>query len=258
MSNYTKLNYKNYLTTINALPGSQLFRHLYVKDETGREFDATNDGDLSCALTVSSILCLFGWIDKTHATVKSTIESMFGCGWRATGTPRPGDIVHYPAKGTHNEHVGFFMGADEVISNISAQHVPAEHQLQMSDGRLPVEYYTRDYGDVEDEAKTMKSSSNVSREIHKKLSKKYFDLILSGQKTFEFRVADFDCESGDILVLDEYEYVTDDDNLDRKLTGRSIRKVVGYVGKTKDFTWLKRPDVKKDAEKYGYQIMSLL
>jgi len=100
----------------------------------------------------------------------------------------------------------------------------------------------------------------MSREIHKKISKKYFDLILTGQKTFEFRVADFECEPGDILVLDEYEYDNEDDSSRalRSATGRSIRKTVGYVGKTKDYAWLERPDVKKEVEKYGYQIISLL
>lgn len=96
------------------------------------------------------------------------------------------------------------------------------------------------------------------KEIHKKLSKEYFEQIESGEKTFEFRLADFDVEPGDILILDEYEYENSDDTLARSPTGRSIRKKVGYVGKTKDFAWLNRPDIKKDAEKYGYQIISLL
>ena len=98
----------------------------------------------------------------------------------------------------------------------------------------------------------------MSREIRKKLSKQYFDLITSGQKTFEFRVADFECEPGDTLVLEEYEYENDDDTLARRPTGREMRRKVGYVGKTKDFAWLKRPDVKADAERYGYQTISLL
>lgn len=147
MSNYTKLNYKNYLTTIKALPDSQLFRHLYVKDENGREFDAARDGDVSCALVVSSVLCLFGWIDKTHATVASTVKAMLACGWRVTDAPKPGDVVHYSAENTSNEHVGFFIGAGEVISNVSAKHAPGEHHLRMSDGRLPSEYYTREYNE---------------------------------------------------------------------------------------------------------------
>ena len=100
----------------------------------------------------------------------------------------------------------------------------------------------------------------MTREIHKKISKKYFDLIAAGQKTFEFRVADFECEPGDVLVLEEYEYENenDDGTMARRPTGRVLRRKVGYVGKTKDFAWLERPDVKADAEKYGYQIISLL
>ena len=99
----------------------------------------------------------------------------------------------------------------------------------------------------------------MSREIHKKLSKKYFDLIASGQKTFEFRVADFECESGDVLVLEEYEYENEDDSRGARVpTGRSLCRRVGYVSKTEEFVWLDRPDVKRDAEEFGYQIISLL
>ena len=97
------------------------------------------------------------------------------------------------------------------------------------------------------------------REIHKKISKEYFELIISGQKTFEYQVADFDCEPGDILVLEEYEYVNDDsDKENRRPTGRVLRKKVSYVARTKDFEWTNRPDVKVALKKYGAQIISLL
>ncbi len=97
------------------------------------------------------------------------------------------------------------------------------------------------------------------KEIHKKISPEYFEKILSGEKTFEYRVNDFDCQSGDILVLDEYEYTQGQGTTEgRRSTGRSIRKKVGYVAKTVDFDWLNRPDVKADLEKYGAQIISLL
>lgn len=94
------------------------------------------------------------------------------------------------------------------------------------------------------------------REIHKKINKKYFDLVASGQKTFEYRVNDFECESGDILILEEYEY--DADFRGRKATGRVLKKKVGHVAKVTDFEWLKRPDVQADFEKYGAQIISLI
>lgn len=97
------------------------------------------------------------------------------------------------------------------------------------------------------------------REIHKKISPEYFEAIASGQKTFEYRVNDFACEPGDILILEEYEYSEGQGTTQgRHPTGRSIRKRVGYVAHTTDFDWLNRPDVKADFENYGAQIISLL
>lgn len=97
------------------------------------------------------------------------------------------------------------------------------------------------------------------REIHKKISPEYFEKISSGEKTFEYRVNDFECEPGDILVLDEYEYTKGQETMEgRYPTGRSIRKKVGHVARITDFDWLDRPDVKADIEKYGVQIISLL
>lgn len=97
------------------------------------------------------------------------------------------------------------------------------------------------------------------REIHKKISPEYFEAVLSGEKTFEWRANDFECEPGDILVLDEYEYPKGQETKEgRYPTGRSIRKKVGYVARTSDFDWIVRPDVKANLEKYGEQTISLL
>ena len=148
------LQYKNYVTMINALPGSNLFRHLYMVDDnngTGREseFDATDDGDLSCAEVVSSVLRLFGWIDSPHATVQSTLLAIKKCGWYETCEKNiePGDIVVWPASETKNEHIGFYIGKGSVISNISKARVPGKHALIMSDGRSPVSFWSRDFDD---------------------------------------------------------------------------------------------------------------
>lgn len=93
------------------------------------------------------------------------------------------------------------------------------------------------------------------REIHKKIAKEYFEAIVSGQKTFEYRANDFVYEAGDVLVLEEYEYA---EGKAMGATGRCIRKKVGYVGKTKDFDWLERKDVRRSFEENGAQIISLL
>lgn len=82
--------------------------------------------------------------------------------------------------------------------------------------------------------------------IEKKILPEYFDLVLSGKKTYDLRLADFSVSEGDTLVLKEW------DKNAEKYTGREIEKVVTYVGRTKgDTTW----DA-ADIEKFGYQIIS--
>lgn len=101
--------------------------------------------------------------------------------------------------------------------------------------------------------------SQSPREIHKKISSEYFDLIASGQKTFEYRVNDFDCQPGDTLVLEEWIYDGGyGDTEHRYPTGRTLRRKAGYVGKTSAFDWLDRPDVRAALEQHGTQIISLL
>lgn len=98
------------------------------------------------------------------------------------------------------------------------------------------------------------------REIRKKVNHEYYELILSGQKTYEYRIADFECEPGDILILEEWEYNNGDysDTENRHPTGREIRKKVGHVAKISDFDWMDRPDMQAAFDQYGAQIISLL
>ena len=88
----------------------------------------------------------------------------------------------------------------------------------------------------------------MSRVISKKVYSRSFDEILSGEKTYELRLADWECEPGDILEL------VDIDDATRQPTGRTLRKKVGTVGKTRDIDFWSSEDV----ERYGYQIISLL
>tara|TARA_Y100000310_G_scaffold142407_1_gene141944 strand:- start:8557 stop:8823 length:267 start_codon:yes stop_codon:yes gene_type:complete len=83
--------------------------------------------------------------------------------------------------------------------------------------------------------------------IEKKVWPEYFKKIIAGDKKFELRLADFDCEPGDLLVLKEWDPETKD------YTGEEIEKEVTYVAKTKgaDKFW-----PKEDIDKYGFQIIS--
>ena len=82
--------------------------------------------------------------------------------------------------------------------------------------------------------------------IEKKIWPEYFQAVLEGRKTYELRLADFECGPGDELILKEWDPKT------KQYSGRQIEKLVSYVGKTKDYTFWPKEDV----DKYGYQIIS--
>ena len=82
--------------------------------------------------------------------------------------------------------------------------------------------------------------------INKKIQSEYFQKVFNGKKTYELRLADWECNEGDILILEEWDPRT------KEYTGRTIEKIVTYVGKTKNMTFWPAEDV----EKYGYQIIS--
>jgi hypothetical protein len=88
----------------------------------------------------------------------------------------------------------------------------------------------------------------MSQIITKKVYSRYFDKILSGDKTYELRLADWECSTGDILELIDIDDVT------RQPTGRSLRKKVGTIVRTKDVDFWPQNDI----EKYGFQIIGLL
>jgi len=82
--------------------------------------------------------------------------------------------------------------------------------------------------------------------IEKKIRPEYFEKIYAGEKTFELRLADWECNKGDTLLLKEWDPET------KEYTGRELEKEVTYVLKTKDVSFWSKEDV----EKYGYQIIS--
>ena len=75
--------------------------------------------------------------------------------------------------------------------------------------------------------------------IKKKIWMEYFDLVNSGKKKFELRVDDFDVKEGDTLMLEEW------DNKNKKYTGRTIEKKVGYVLKFKLDSFGQEEEIKK-------------
>lgn len=83
--------------------------------------------------------------------------------------------------------------------------------------------------------------------IKKKIWPEYFELVKSGKKKFEARVADFEIKEGDVFILEEWNPKT------KEYTGRTIEKKVGYVLKFDPDSFRQREEI----EKNGLQIISL-
>lgn len=86
--------------------------------------------------------------------------------------------------------------------------------------------------------------------IEKKVWPEYFQEIIEGNKTFELRLNDFEINTGDILVLKEWNPET------KEYTGRELEKEVGYVGKWKIDDLTKFWPI-EDIESKGVQVISL-
>ncbi len=128
-----KLNlFLSYIKTIENSVGSNLFRNLYFEIE-GSVVDVLNDGDLSCATYVTTILYIFGLIKERHTTVIATIDDISRSGWFEIKDPRKGALILWGYKKKDNgtqgkhRHVGFFIDNETAISNDSSTRVIAKH-----------------------------------------------------------------------------------------------------------------------------------
>jgi hypothetical protein len=109
-----------------------MFRNCIVEIDSV-EKDITNDGELSCAFFVSSVLMLFRFIESSHATVDGLIFDLEKSGWENVSERTPGAIIVWEElvdeKGAPHKHIGFVLEGDEVISNSSSQRVPTKHHF---------------------------------------------------------------------------------------------------------------------------------
>jgi ASC-1-like (ASCH) protein len=82
----------------------------------------------------------------------------------------------------------------------------------------------------------------------KKVWPEYFQKIIEGKKTYELRLADWECKDGDVLVLKEWNPET------KEYTGREIEKKVSHVGvfKIDELFW-----PKEDIERHGLMVISI-
>lgn len=82
--------------------------------------------------------------------------------------------------------------------------------------------------------------------IKKKCWPGIFEDVLSGKKKFDVHVDDFECEEGDVLVLEEWNPQTGE------YTGRKIEKEIKYVLKTNEQKFWSEKDKKKGFVVFGF------
>ncbi len=130
---------ETYLSVIKNSVGSKTYRSAYAK-VNGRKKDILENGNLSCAYFVSSILTVFKLINTPHTTVKSTIKDMQKNGWHEIKRPRNDCVLvwgekYFKESGETHSHIGFYIGKQKAISNNSKKSTPTIHSYKKHDGR---------------------------------------------------------------------------------------------------------------------------
>src|ERR1051326_3262321 len=111
------LKKKSYLAMIrNAAKGeNNMFRNLYALVD-GQEQDILQNGQVSCAVFVSSVLAFSGMLDRPHATVQGTEKAMAQAGWTEVANLREGAVITWEPityeDGETHWHIGFYVGND--------------------------------------------------------------------------------------------------------------------------------------------------
>jgi predicted nucleic acid-binding Zn finger protein len=126
----TPLVFDTYIAIIKNSVGSNLFRNAFFI-VGGKKKDILRDGDLSCAIYVSSVLFLNAFIPEVHATVKGTEAAMEKAHWKKIKKPKKGAVIVWAVEefedGKKSRHIGFYIGDHKAISNSSKKRCPIIH-----------------------------------------------------------------------------------------------------------------------------------
>lgn len=111
---------ETYIKLIKNSIGTKMFNSYYVKDGKLKK-DILKNGEFSCAFFVSSILKIFGWVNKIHLSVDETEEDLTKNGWEEGNLKdiEKGCVIVWKGKkfkeGCH-KHIGFYLGNKKAIS----------------------------------------------------------------------------------------------------------------------------------------------
>jgi hypothetical protein len=135
---------KTLLKLIENSIGSKLFRNNYFFiDNKPQSKDILQNGKLSCAFYVSSILYLVKLISDLHTTVESTIKDLEKSGWYKLDKPKKGVIILWDKKKGHY-HIGFYWNKNKAISNSSIKKSQIIHTLNYQNRKILAFYFHKE------------------------------------------------------------------------------------------------------------------
>lgn len=142
------LSYQNYLAFIKNSIDSTAYRNFYILEKDQKK-DLLENGNLSCAYFVSSVLKLFDLIKSKHLTVSGTADDLEKSGWQKTSLKqiKPGDIIIWDKTGTSNSHwhIGFYLKQNQTISNSSKNKKIIKHHFTFNNRRKIFQVYTYNF-----------------------------------------------------------------------------------------------------------------
>jgi hypothetical protein len=124
------LYFDTYLAVVRNSVGANSFKNFYAL-VSGERKDILEDGRLSCAYFVSSVLHQFQLIKTPHTGINGTVSDMEDSGWIKIAEPREGAVVLWEeredGRGERHKHIGFYVGNDTAISNSEAEGMLVAH-----------------------------------------------------------------------------------------------------------------------------------
>lgn len=121
---------KSLLINLRNSLGVKTYRSFYVKNKT-RTFDVLDNGRLSCAAYVSSMLFMIDALKHPRPTVVSLIKEMRKNNWYEIKKVKQGAVLVWEEirdkKNEEHQHIGFYLGSGKAISNNSLKKSPIIH-----------------------------------------------------------------------------------------------------------------------------------
>ena len=141
----------NYLSMIENACGSKMWANAFCLVK-GKKQDVLDNGSVSCAYFVSSILKLFDLIQRLHFTVLGTEKDIKESSWKEikiSSKMPAGSVVIWEKelsidknrKKEFHYHIGFYIGKEKAVSLWTYHNFPVIHHWTYNNKRKIIRAY---------------------------------------------------------------------------------------------------------------------